>query len=107
MKNQPAEKTFSAFPAILLIAMSVAILLAWNVYQIALVRSNSIRILAQQDVQLAQAGQTEEKLRLMMADLVELAKSDADAHAIVKRYNIAFNNAAPDQAAPPAAPPAP
>lgn len=104
MNNQSAEKTFSAFPAILLIALSVAILLAWNLYQMNLVRSNSIRISAQQDVQLTQARQTEEKLRLMMTDLVKLAKSDADAQAIVKRYNIAFKDSEPDQASAPAAP---
>lgn len=107
MNSQSAKGTFSAFPAILLVAASVAILLVWNLYQIALVRSNGLRISAQQDIQLAQAGQTEEKIRLMMTELVELAKRDADAKAIVTRYNIVFNNPVPDPAAPLAAAPAP
>lgn len=98
MNNKSPEITFSAFPAVMLIAASVAILLAWNLYQTSVARSNGIRVSAQQEIQLTQAVQTEEKLRLMMTDLVELAKSDADAKSIVTRYNITFNNPAPNQA---------
>lgn len=97
MNSNSSETTFSAFPAIMLIAASVAILLAWNLYQISVARSNAIRISAQQEMQLAQAQQTEEKLRLMMTDLVELSESDNDALTIVKRYNITFNNPAVNQ----------
>ena len=102
MNLQSSEKTYSAFCPVLLIAASVIILLAWNLNQMLAVHSNGVRINAQLEAQMGQAAQTEERLRVMMADLVELAKSDTDAETIIKRYKIAFS--APPKGTAPAAP---
>jgi len=106
MNSQPSDKSFSAFPALFLIAASVIILLSWNASQMLSVHSNGVRISVQQDLQLTQASQTEEKLKQMMSDLVELSKSDTDAETIVKRYKIVFNNPTPTKAVTPTPPPA-
>lgn len=90
MNTQPAVKTYSAFIPLVLIALSVIILFAWNLMVALNQHSAGVRISAQQELQVTQAAQTEEKLKAMMTDLVELAKSDTDAETIMKRYKIAF-----------------
>jgi hypothetical protein len=46
------------------------------------------------NTQMEQARQTEQKLQQIMTDLVTLAKNDADADAIVKRYKIVYTSPA-------------
>jgi hypothetical protein len=91
MKEPITEKSFSSFLPVTLIALASIILLGWNLYIAINQHSNGVRILAQQEIQLDQATQAEAKLQQMMTDLVEMAKDDAEAKAIVKRYGIAFN----------------
>lgn len=91
MNNSLPEKSFSAFPAVMLLALSLVILLAWNLFIVVNQYRVGTSISAQMDVQIEQAAQTEEKLKLIMGDLVDLAKTDTDAETIVKRYKIAFN----------------
>lgn len=98
MNTPIPEKSYSAFLPIVLIALSSLILLGWNLFIVINQHSASLRIIAQQDLQIAQANQVETKLKQMMTDLVDLAKEDTDAATIVKRYGIAFKPPAGGQA---------
>ena len=90
MNTQPDEQSYSAFLPVVLITLAVIMLFSWNLMIALNQKSNGARISIQQGLQLAQAAQTEEKLKIMMSDLVDLSKSDKDAEMIVKRYKIAF-----------------
>ncbi|MEI7881162.1 MAG: hypothetical protein WCI95_09835 [bacterium] len=91
MNNQPAPKSYSAFLPLVLIALGVILLFSWNLSIALNQQTAGVRISAQQDLQLAQAAQTELKLKTMMTDLLELSKTDKEAEAIIKRYKIAIN----------------
>jgi len=91
MNNQPAPKSYSAFLPLVLIALGVILLFSWNLSIALNQQTAGVRISAQQDLQLAQAAQTEQKLKTMMTDLLELSKTDKEAEAIIKRYKIAIN----------------
>ena len=91
MNNQPAQKSYSAFLPLVLIALGVILLFSWNLSIALNQQTAGVRISAQQDLQLAQAAQTELKLKTMMTDLLELSKTDKEAEAIIKRYKIAIN----------------
>ena len=101
MNNEAPGKQFSAFIPVCLIAISMLILLAWNLVVVNNQHRAGRQISAQQEAQMAQAGQVEAKLKQMMLDLVDLAKTDTDAETIVKRYNISFTQPAATTAAPP------
>lgn len=91
MNNQPEIKSFSAFLPVVLIAVGIITLLSWNLLLAINQHSAGVRISAQQELQMTQAAQTEQKLKAMMSDLLELSKTDKDADAIIKRYKIALN----------------
>jgi hypothetical protein len=91
MNDQPSIKSYSAFTPIVLISSGVILLYSWNLMITLKQQAAAMRISAQQDVQLAQVVQTEQKLRTMMTDLLDLAKTDKDAEGIIKRYKIAIH----------------
>lgn len=88
MSNPESKASFSAFLPLCLLALSLTVLLSWNLYAIRLQWTNANALLEQQAMQLGQAAQLEEKLKAMMSDLLVLALTDADAKAIVKKYKI-------------------
>ncbi|MEI6514707.1 MAG: hypothetical protein WCO77_01910 [bacterium] len=90
MNSTLQESTPSVFLPISLIALSSIVLLTWNLIIVVNQHYNGVRISAQQEIQFAQAMQTETKLKQMMSDLVDLSKTDTGAETIVKRYRIAF-----------------
>ena len=94
MHTQPDEKSYSAFLPVVLITLGISILFSWNLMIAINQHSNGVRISIQQELQLTRAAQTEEKLKIIMSDLVELSKSDKDAEMIVTRYKIAFTSPA-------------
>jgi len=94
MNTTPTEKTFSAFIPMVLIAVGMIILLSWNLYIVTGQNTSGVQISAQMNTQIEQARQTEQKLQQIMTDLVTLAKTDADADAIVKRYKIVYTSPA-------------
>ena len=91
MNNQPDTTSYSAFLPVVLISLGVILLFSWNLMIAINQHSAGVRISAQQELQLAQATQTEQKLKTMMTDLLELSKTDKDADAIIKHYKIAIN----------------
>jgi len=84
------EVRFSPFLPILLLAFCMLSLLSWNLFLVLNQRTEGQRLVAQLDLQLNQAAKTEQKLQVIMSDLLELAKQDKQAAEIVSRYKIAF-----------------
>jgi len=101
-KAPAPEVRFSPFLPMLLLALCLLSLLSWNLFLVVNQRAEGQRLVAQLDLQLKQAAQTEQKLQVIMADLLELAKQDTQAAEIVSRYKIAFTP--PAKTAKPATP---
>jgi hypothetical protein len=89
-KAPASEARFSPFLPMLLLALCMLSLLSWNLYLVLNQRTDGQRLVAQLDLQLNQAARTEQKLQVIMSDLLELAKQDKQAAEIVTRYKIAF-----------------
>ena len=101
--SSPEENTnlFTPFWPLCLMALSLACFMGWQVTAAARQYIGLVRLADQQTLQTGQAAQAESKLQAMMMDLLELAKTDADARAIVSKYGIKFNAApAPASALP-------
>jgi len=95
--NQREETTgrFTPFWPLCLMAASLAVFLGWQVFMAVRQYIALQRVADQQTLLTGQAAQAETKLQAMTMDLLELAKTDADAKAIVVKYKIKFNPAAP------------
>ena len=91
MDNPTPAKQFSAFLPVCLLAISSLLILFWNLKIVRDQHAASVQFVAQLDTQLAQALQAEVKLKQMMADLLDISKTDTDAATIVKRYGISFS----------------
>lgn len=102
MNEQPVEKNFTAFAPLLILAVSFFVILAWNFTQALQQYSGASRLETQQEVLVMQAAQSEAKVKAMMEDLIALSKTDEDAAAIVKKFQIKIN--APNAPQPPPAP---
>lgn len=90
MNTTPEPRTFSTFIPLALVAGGIIILQSWNLYIVTGQNTSGVQISTQMNIQMEQARQTEMKVQQMMTDLVTLAKTDADASAIVKRYKIVY-----------------
>lgn len=90
MTPNPAPSCGRLFTAFLLLAASIMITLGWNLFLVVKEHQAANALTAQMNLTLVQAMQTEEKFKVLVADLIELAKTDLDAETIVKRYHIAF-----------------
>jgi len=91
--NQPEVNptpVLSPFWPLCLLALSLALFLAWQVTQAAQQHLAGLRLADQQAVLAGQAAQTETRFQSMMVDLITLAKTDPEAQAIVTRYRISF-----------------
>ena len=91
--SSPEEDTtrFTPFWPLCLLALSLAAFLGWQVMAAAQQYIDSLRLADQQALLSGQAAQAEGKLQAMMMDLLELARTDAGARAIVTKYGIRFN----------------
>ena len=105
-KNEPAG--FGPFLPILLVCVSLLLWFSWNLNLTIQQRMNGQQLSDQLDQQLSQAAEAENKLRVMMADLVQLSETNASAKTIVTTFNISFTRGAnaepPSGATPDAAP---
>lgn len=101
MSESPST-TYSPFWPLCLMASSLAIILGWQLNVGVQQYIASQRMAEQQAAIATQAAQTESKLQAMMSDLLLLAKTDAEAQAIIAKYNIKLNADKPGAGAPPA-----
>jgi hypothetical protein len=102
MNRTPTECRCSCFLPFTLLALALLLVLGWNAREAYAVRTSGQQVLQRNVALLEQAAATEGKLRAMLTDLVELAKTDPAAQAIVAKYDIRFNAGQPS-AQPPAA----
>ncbi|MEI7899246.1 MAG: hypothetical protein WCK89_03270 [bacterium] len=93
---ESGHSTFSPFLPLCLLAVSLNIILGWQVTAGVQQYLGSLRLVDQQSVLANQAAQAESKLQGMMTDLLQLAKTDSEARAIVTKYRIKMNADKPD-----------
>ena len=87
----------SAFVPLLLALIALITILAWTLFVAARQTSNLQSVKFQVWQATAQSVQSEQKIKAMLSDLVELAVQDPKAAAIVKRYKIKQNAAVPSE----------
>lgn len=80
-----------AFGPSVLLALSLAMVLGWNVFQAWRQQQVIKRMLAQNVVVLQQAAATELRLQALLMELVTLAQTDPQAKSIVEKYQIRYN----------------
>ncbi len=94
--SESSNTSFSPFGPLCLMALSLIIILGWQLTVGIEQYLGSIRMIDQQAAIANQAAQTESKLQAMMTDLLLLAKTDTEAQKIIAKYNIKLNADKPD-----------
>ena len=79
---------YTPFWPLFLLALSLVLFLGWQVMGAMRQRSTLLRMQGQQEILAAQAAEAENRLQPLLMDLVNLARTDADAKAIVAKYRI-------------------
>jgi hypothetical protein len=97
---------FNPFWPIVFMAVSLGLVLLWNLVASIRGYAAALRMEDQQTLASAQAFDAEEKLKVLMMELLVLAKQDPDAKTIADKYQIRYN-APVTPAAPVATPPTP
>ena len=92
-QNQENTALFSSFWPILIMSVSMAAFLCWQVIAAGRQYIALLRLADQQTALSGQAVQAETKLQAMMMDLITLSKNDTDAKAVVTKYGIKYNPA--------------
>ena len=82
------------FGPLVLLAVSLTLVLGWNVAQAWQQHNAGKQALNQQIGLLKQAATTERNLQVMLTDLVNLARTDSQARAIVDKFQIKYNEPA-------------
>jgi hypothetical protein len=100
------EESSSAFPSffpIILLAVSLLILLVWQVVNVRAQAGNLkatkaqlVETLKQREPQEQQAIQLQNQFRALTLDLLELAKTDPKAQSLIKKYSIPPAPATPE-----------
>jgi hypothetical protein len=98
--SESSNTPFSPFWPLCLMALSLVIILGWQLIAGIQQYRTSLQIVDRQALLANQAAQTESKLQAMMADLLLLAKTDTEAQMIVSKYRIKLNADKPDTAGP-------
>jgi hypothetical protein len=93
----------SSFWPLTLLGLSLCAVLLWQLIVSNQVRQRETQLRDQQVKSVEQARRVEGGLQKFARDLLEVAKTDQEAQALVKKYNISLINPAP--AAAPAASP--
>lgn len=98
--SESIRSNYSPFWPLCLMALSLIIILGWQLTAGIQQYLGSLQMVDQQAVLANQAAQTESKLQSMMSDLLLLAKTDAEAQAIITKYRIKLNADKPDTMGP-------
>lgn len=103
MNTAEPKQVFSAWIPLSLLALTLIAVLSMNLTSAMAQRNAALQIQGQYQVQMAQASETERRMKLLMTDLLTLALTDTNAAAIVNKYRISMNQPTPPS--PPAASP--
>jgi hypothetical protein len=97
-----SSSAFPTFFPIVLLAVSLLILMVWQVVSVGgeakalkAAKAQLVETLKQRDPQAQQALQMQNELRALTLDLLKLAETDPKALALVKKYNVPPAPAAP------------
>ena len=90
MQTEPREN-FGAFWPLAFLAASLATVLLWNLVMGIRDYETAQRLQDRQMLAGAQAAATEQKMTVLMRDLIGMAAADADARTIVEKYQIRYN----------------
>ena len=96
--------TFTPFWPLVLLAASLATVLLWNLVLASREYYQALRLRDRQVEAAAQAIATEQKLKALMMELLAMSEADRDAQAIVEKYQVRYNAAAPGAPRPAAGP---
>ena len=95
MRSECSSSAFPPFFPIVLLAVSLLILLVWQVVNVSsqaktlkAAKAQLVETLKQRDPQAQQALQMQNALRALTLDLLKLAETDPKADALVKKYNV-------------------
>ena len=97
----PARR-YNGFVPACLIAASLIIILVYELTVASQARSNAKQLRDQQTKVVEQSRQIQTGLEKIARDLIEVAKTDDDAKALVSKYAISVASPAPSPAASPA-----
>ena len=100
--TMPAQRRHNGFIPLVLIALSVIIILTWELKTGSQARQNGQQLREQQSKLVEQSRQIQIGLEKLARDLINVANSDPDAKALVAKYQI---NISGGTAATPAASP--
>ena len=92
---------YNGFIPLLLVCASVLVILTWELIVAGQMRSNARNLHDQQAKMVEQSTKVQGSVEKLARDLIELAKTDDDAKALVAKYAISV--AAPAPGASPAA----
>ena len=85
----------NGFIPLCLIGFSVIIILVWELMIAGQARSNGRQLREQQTKVVEQSKQIQTGLEKLARDLIDTAKTDDDAKALVSNYNISVSSPAP------------
>ncbi|MEI6969976.1 MAG: hypothetical protein WCL44_00535 [bacterium] len=89
--REEKPSVFTPFWPLVLLSVSLALFLGWQVAMAMVQQIDLIRLQDRQAVLSSQAAQAETKLESVIFDLLSLSKTDSDAKAVVEKYGIKFN----------------
>jgi hypothetical protein len=95
----------TAFWPLMLLGLSLCAILGWQLKVASQLKDHGRSMREQQVKQVDQSRQVQGGLQKFARDLIEVAKTDEDAKAIVAKYGISVASPAPAAAAAPAATP--
>ena len=91
----------NGFVPLVLIALSVIIVLTWELVTGSQARRNGQQLREQQSKLVEQSKQIQTGLEKLARDLINVASTDSDAKALVAKYQINVTNPAPAATASP------
>ena len=101
MNDSTARPRHNGFVPLVLIALSVIIILTWELMTGSQARRNGLQLRDQQSKLVEQSKQIQTGLEKLARDLINVASTDNDAKALVAKYQINVSNPAPAVSASP------
>ncbi len=90
-----ASPRYNGFLPLVLLALSVIVVLCWELTLAGQARSNGTQLREQQTKIVEQSRKVQTGLEKIARDLIEVSKTDDDAKALIAKYAISINNPAP------------
>src|SRR2546430_7246068 len=93
--GSPASPRYNSFLPLVVLALSLIVILSWELIVASQLRRNGKELREQQTKMVEQSRNIQTGLEKLARDLIDVSKTDDDAKAIVAKYAIAVNNPSP------------